>query len=156
MLRVQQLVDERVDAVLRLVAVHPDLLDHHLALLIDVRVAQQRRADHVRDDVEREEVVPRDHARPEDGDLLVRGRVHRAADALDGLADVLRERSLRGPLEHDVLEEVRGAGVGLVLDPRADADVDRERHGARLRHLRHEDAEAVREGDALVIHRDER
>ena len=60
--RIQQLVDERMYAVLRLIPVHPQLFDDHLLFGLDVGVAEHRREDHVRDDVKRHTPVARRHA----------------------------------------------------------------------------------------------
>ena len=154
-LRVQELVDHRVHAVLRLIAVHPQLFDDDALFRVDILGSQHRRADEVGDDVERDAPVPSGHARPEHRDLFVRRRVHHAAAALDLHADVRRGRPFRRALEDDVLEEVTGPGVRTRLHARARADEDGERCRAGLGHLGDEDANAVREDAFLVIHREE-
>ena len=153
--RIEELVDERVHAVLRLVAVHPQLLDDDAPLGLYVVRAQHRRADHVRDHVEGDEVVARGDARPEHRDLFVSRGVHESPAALDLLADVRGRRTLCGPLEDHVLEEVARPGVELALDTRAHPDVDGDRDRSRLGHLRHENAQSVRHCDSPVLHRGE-
>ena len=116
MLRIEQLVEERVHAVLRLIAIHAELLDDHASLRFDVGRAQHRCADHVRHHVERDEIVACRHARPENRDLFIGGGVHHPPAALDLLTDVGGGRSLRRPLEDHVLEEMARACVALALD----------------------------------------
>ena len=151
--RVEQLVDERVHPVLRLVAIHAELLDDHAALRLHVGGTQRGSADHVGDHVERDEIVSRDHARPEHGDLFVGRRVDHTASTFDLLADVGRGRPLRRSLEDHVLEEVARAGFHLRLHARAHAHVDGHRHRPCLGHLRDEYPQAVRKSDAAVVHR---
>ena len=115
MVRVEKLVNERVHPVLRLVAVHPDLLDDDVAFRLHVGVSKERRTDQIGDDVERKEVVPGGDEGREDRRLFIGRCVHRAAHALDLLADLGGARPVRGPLEDHVFEEVAGARVDLRL-----------------------------------------
>ena len=85
-----------------------------------------------------------------DGVLAVGSRVEDAADAIDGLGDLLRRRALRRALEAQVLDEVRDAGLALGLVARAGADVDAHRDRARVRHRRGDHAQAVIEGALRV------
>src|SRR6185503_229076 len=127
--RVEELVEDRVHAVLRLVAVHTELFDDDALLHLDVARPQHRRADEVGDDVESDLPVTRVNARPEDRDLVVGGRVHDAARALDALADLGGRRTLRRPLDDDVLEEMASAGVRARLETRSSADEPGDRRG---------------------------
>ena len=154
--RIEQLVEQRMHAVLRLIAIHSELLDDHASLRFDVRGAQHRCSDHVRHHVERDQIVACWHARPEDSDLLIGGGVHHSPTALDLLADVRGRRPLPRPLEHHVFEEMARARVALALDARSDPHVDGHRDRSCLGHLRDEDTHAVRERDAAVLQRLER
>ena len=77
-----------VDLVLRLVLVHRDLLEHHLALGLEVRPrgAQQHVAQHL----ERLLEVLVEEVRVQDGRLLAGRRVHLGAEAVERLRDLLR------------------------------------------------------------------
>ena len=92
-----------VDLVLRLVLVHRDLLEHDLALGLEVgiRGAQQ----HVPHHLERAIEVLVEEVRVQDRRLLAGGRVHVGAEAVELLGDLLG-RELLGALEQHVLEEV--------------------------------------------------
>ena len=101
-----------VDEVVRRVLDHRDLLEHDLALGVDVR--ERRPEHHVRHHVERalEPVVGDpgvDHGR-----LARRRRVQLAAELVEDLRDLLR-RVARRALEEQVLDEVRDAGPRLGL-----------------------------------------
>ena len=62
--------------------------------------------------------------RPVDRQLLVGRRVHRAADTLDLLGDLLRRRATAGALEQHVLQEVRHAGDLVLFVSRAGRHVE--------------------------------
>ena len=55
------------------------------------------------------------HLGPVGGELLVRGGVHRPADALDGLGELARVSAALGALEQHVLQEMRDPGDPVVL-----------------------------------------
>ena len=100
--------EQVVHAVARVVLVHGDLFEDHAALGVDVRRADQRAGQHVADDVDGERQVGVEHPRVVAGVLLGGEGVHLAADRVDGGGDVQRA-ALRGALEEQVLEVVRGA-----------------------------------------------
>jgi hypothetical protein len=96
-----------------------DLLEHHLALAVDV--LERRREHHVHDRVERALEVPVGNPRVDDRRLARRGSVELAAH----LVEQLRDRAggvARRALEEEVLDEVRHAGARRGLVSRADAD----------------------------------
>ncbi len=94
-------------------------------------------------------VRPRDLA-PVDGQLLVGAGVEDAADALDGRADRRRRRARFRPLETDVLDEVRDAGLGVGLVARTGADEVADGDRARVRHGLGDHPQAVIQGSFLV------
>ena len=96
--------EQVVDELLRRVLDHRDLLEHHLAL--GVEVGEGRREDHVRHHVERVLEVPVGNARVDDRVLARRGRVQLAAHLVEHLGDLLRVVRARA-LEEQVLDEVR-------------------------------------------------
>ncbi len=121
-----QVVDELVGRVL----VHRDLLEHDLALRVEV--GEHRRVDHVRHHVERLVDVMVGDPDVDDG-VLARGRrVQLAAEPVEDLGDVLRGVGTR-PLEEQVLDEVRdpGLGRGLVAGPGSDPETEGNRPDAR-------------------------
>jgi len=83
-----RLLNQIVDELLRLVLVHSDLLEHNLALGIEL--GESRREDHLPHHVERRlQLVVRD-ARVDDGVLTGGGRVQLAAERVEDLGDLLR------------------------------------------------------------------
>ena len=125
-----RLRDDVVDEVLRIVVDHRDLLQHDVALRVDV--GEGRVVDHADDHVERglEPVVG--HAGVDERRLARRGGVQLPAEPVEDLRDLLRGVGAR-PLEEQVLDEVRDAGAGVGLVARAGADPEAERHGADAR-----------------------
>ena len=117
---------EVVDDVLRVVVDHRDLLEHDLALGVDVR--QRRGEHHVRHHVERHVEVIVGHARVDDRRLARRGGVELAAHRVEQLRDLHRVVAL-GALEEQVLDEVGDAGLGnrFVARARPDPEPDRRR-----------------------------
>ena len=83
---------------------------------------------------------------PVDCELLLGDRVHIAARALDGRADLLGGGPAMGPLEHQVLGKVRDPRLLRGLVPGADAHEDADANRAGVGHLAGEDAEAVAQG----------
>ena len=123
---------EVVDEVLRVIVDHRDLLEHDLALAVDV--VEGRCEHHVRHRVERALHVRVGHARVDDG-RLARGRgVQLAAHRVEELGDLLRAVPLRA-LEEQVLDEVRDPGPRpwLVARPGADPESQRDRPHAAQR-----------------------
>ena len=91
------------DPVLRIVLVHRDLLEHDLALGLEL--AEARAPDHVGHHVERALEVPVEHAGVQGGGLLVGPRVHLSPHRVEDLVDLLRAVALGAPEQH-VLEQV--------------------------------------------------
>ena len=116
-----------------LVGVHEDLVQDHLALGLDV-VGTQRRVRHDgAEDVEPEGEVLGEQADVERRVLLGGEGVHVTADLVDRLGDVGRAPRRRA-LEQQVLEEVRRAGVGVVLVARPGTHPHPDRHRADVGH----------------------
>ncbi len=92
-----------VDELLRLVLVHRDLLEHDLALRVDL--GERRREDHVAHDVDRRLQVMVGDARVDDGVLARGGGVQLAAKPVEDLGDLLRRVRVCA-LEEQVLDEV--------------------------------------------------
>ena len=135
------------DDVLRVVLVHRDLLEHDLALGVDV--AEGGPPDHVGHDVERHRQVLVEHPRVDGGALLVRAGVELGAHAVEQLVDLGRPVARRAAEQH-VLEEVREAGLGLRLPPRACAHEEPEGRGPHGRHdLRDDPQPRVELGQAV-------
>ena len=125
-----RLAHQVVDELVRRVLVHRDLLEHDLAL--GVELGEERRVDHVAHHVERllEVVVGDAHV---DDRVLARGRrVQLAAERVEDLGDVLRGVRV-GALEEQVLEEVRDPRLRRRLVARAGADPEAERNRAHAR-----------------------
>ena len=142
--------DQVVDELLRRVLVHRDLLEHDVAL--GVEVVEARREDHVAHDRERGLEVVRRHARVDER-VLARGRrVQLGAEPVEDLRDLERVVAL-GALEEQVLDEVRDPGPGVRLVARAGADpvADRDRpHVVEL--LRDHPLPRVELGQLPVLH----
>ena len=120
-----------MDEVLGRVLDHRDLLEHDLAL--GVEVGERRREDHVRHHVQRFLQVPVRDAGVDDRVLARGGCVQLAAHLVEDLRDLLRVVRPRA-LEEQVLDEVRNARLRLGLVARAGADPEAERHRADARH----------------------
>ena len=129
------------DLVLRVVLVHGDLLEHDLALLLELALVEARAPDHVGHRVERLGQMDVEHAGVQRGRLLAGARVELGAHRVEELVDLQRAVALRAPEEH-VLDEVRQAGVGRVLGGRARADPEAERHGSHGVHVLRDDPDA--------------
>ena len=93
-----------VDLVRGLVLVHRDLLDHDLALGVDVRIGRPQH--HVLEHVERALEVLVEEARVDRGRLLARAGVDLGPHPVEDLVDLERGEAV-GALEQQVLEEVR-------------------------------------------------
>ena len=131
--------EEVVDAVLRLVLVHRDLLQHDLALGVDLGIG--RGEQHLGQQVEDLLGVLVEGAGVQVGRLLAGGRVDRGAEPVEALGDLDR-REARGPLEEQVLEEVGDPGLGRGLVARAGAHPEPERHGPHRGNLLGDDPDA--------------
>ena len=137
-----------VNQVVRGVLHHRDLLEHDLALGVDVH--ERRTEDHVRHDVDRSfQAIVRDPC-VDDGRLPRGGGVQLAAELVEDLGDLLR-RVVRRALEQQVLDEVRHAAARLRLVARARSDPEAERDRANAGHALGDDAFARRELGQLVL-----
>ena len=146
-----RLRDDVVDEVLRVVVDHRDLLEHDLALGVDV--GEGRVVDHPRHHVERRlEAVVRDPG-VDERRLARRGGVQLAAEAVEDLRDLLRRVCARA-LEEQVLDEVGDPGARIRLVARAGADPEAERDRADVRDVLGDDAFAGRKRREVVrLHR---
>ena len=125
-----RLREEIVDELLRRVLVHRDLLEHDLALLVDLR--ERGREDHVGHDLERRLDMAIGDAGEDDGVLARRRGVELGAHRVERLGDRLRVEAARA-LEEEVLDEVRDARTVVALVARADIDPEPERDGTHAR-----------------------
>ena len=136
------------DRVLRIVLVHRDLLEHDLALGVDV--AERRSPHHVGHHVERRRQVLVEHPRVDRGALLVGAGVELGAHAVEQLVD-LRRRVAVGAAEQQVLEEVREAGLGHRLTARAGGHEEAQGRGPHGGHgLRDDPQPRVELRDAMA------
>ena len=119
--------EDVVDSVLRLVLVHRDLLQHHLALGVDFGIC--RRQHHLRQQIEDLVGVLVEEARVQVRRLLAGGGVDRGAEPVEALGDLDRRVAL-GPLEQQVLEEMRDPGLSRGLVPGAGPNPEPERYRA--------------------------
>ena len=90
-----------------------------------------------------------------DGVFAVGAAVEDAADAVDGLGDLLGGRVFCRAFEEKMLDEMGYAGLALAFVAGAGADVEGDGDGVGRGHGGGEDAEAVGEDGALVegLHR---
>ena len=114
-----RLCDQVVDELLWRVVVHRDLLEHDVAL--GVELGKRRGEHHVAHHIHRgREVVIRDPR--VDQRVLARGcGVQLAAETVEDLGDLQRAEALAA-LEQEVLDEVRDTGLAARLVARAGAD----------------------------------
>ncbi len=131
--------EDVVDAILRLVLVHRDLLEHDLALGVDFRVG--RRQQHLGQQVEDLLGVLVEEAGVQVGGLLAGRGIDRGAEAVELLGDLDR-RVTRRALEEQVLEEMRDPGLGRGLVAGAGAHPEPERHGSHRGNLLGDDPDA--------------
>ena len=145
-----RLGDQVVDELLRLVLVHRDLLEHDLALGVDL--GEERRVDHVGHDVDRLVEVVVGDPRIDDRVLARGGGVQLAAHRVEDLGDLLRGVALRA-LEEQVLDEVRDAGALVPLVPRPGADPEPERDRPDVRQSLGDDPLArIELGEHVLLH----
>jgi hypothetical protein len=139
-----------VDVILRLVLVHRDLLEHDLALGVDI--GPRRRKDHVAHHVDRGLEMVVGHAREDDGVLPRRRRVQLAAQPIEDLGDLLRRVALRA-FEQEMLDEVGNACTLATLVTRACIDPVAERNRADVRQPLADDPLArVQLGKDVLLH----
>src|SRR3954453_11646543 len=140
-----------VHAVLWLVLVHRDLLEHHPALGVDLVDGQRRIDQHLGQESKRLVGVLVEEPRVQVRRFLAGRGVRGGPHAVEELGDLDRRMALRA-LEQQVLEEVRHARLGGRLVTRARAHPHAERDRAHGGHLLRDDPNAVgglRQADAL-------
>ena len=120
------------DRVLRVVLVHRDLLEHDLALGVDV--AERGPPDHVGHHVEGARQVLVEHPRVDRRGLLVGAGVELGAHAVEQLVDLRRGEAV-GAAEQQVLEEVREPGLVGRLAARAGGDEEAQGRGPDGAHV---------------------
>ena len=141
---------EIVDDVLRVVLDHRDLLEHDLALGVDV--GERRREDHVGHHVEGDVDVVVGDARVDDRRLTRGGRVQLAAHRVEQLGDLDGAVALRA-LEQQVLDEVRDTRARGRLVARAGADPEADRGRADAVDVLGDDALPARQRrQSVLIH----
>ena len=146
--RLAEYVEHRV---LRVVLVHGDLLEHDLALGIDVD--ERRPPHHVGDHVERARQVFVQHPRVDGRGLLVGPGVELRAQPSNSRSISDGRVAVRA-LEQQVLEEVRQARPLDRLAARAGMDVEAQRRRAHAVHALGDDAQAGRQlGEAMLGHK---
>ena len=142
----EQIVNELLGRVL----VHRDLLEHDVAL--GVEVGECRREHHVGHQVERGLHLCIRDARVDHRVLARGGGVQFPAETVEDLGDLLCGVGARA-LEEEVLDEVRRAGLGVRLVPRAGADPEADRDGANTRNpLRDDPLARVELGEDVFLH----
>ncbi len=124
--------EDVVDAVLRLVLVHRDLLQHDVALGVDFGIG--RRQQHLRQEVEDLLGVLVEEAGVQVGGLLAGGGVDRGTQPVQLLGNLDR-REAGGSLEQQVLEEMRDPSLRRGLVARTGAHPEPERDGSHRGNL---------------------
>ena len=104
--------DQVVDELLRRVLVHRDLLEHDLALGLEL--GERRREDHVTHHVDRRHEVVVGNAGVDERVLARGGCVQLTAETVEDLRD-LECAVAAGPLEEQMLDEVRDARLRRLL-----------------------------------------
>ena len=102
------------EGVLGIVVAHRDLLEHDVALDLDVLGGAPAPQHHVGDQVDRQLEVGVQHVRVVAGVLAGGERVQFTADGVDRLGD-LHRRTRRRRLEQQMFEEVGGAGHAVTF-----------------------------------------
>src|SRR5207248_2640647 len=126
-------------SVLGIVFVHRDLLEHDLAL--GLQLPETGLKDHVGHDLEGALEMAVEHARVQGRRLLVGPRVDLRAHRVEDLVYLLRAEALGTAKEH-VLEQVCDAGLVLGLGGRAGRDPESQRGRAHPRDALANDAGA--------------
>ena len=137
-----------VDEIVRRVLDHRDLLEHDLALRVEL--VERRPVHHVRHDVERGLQPVVGDARVDDGRLPRRRGVQLSAELVEDLGDLLGGVARRA-LEQQVLDEVGDARARVRLVPRACSDPEPECDRADSRNVLGDDALARGELGQLVL-----
>jgi hypothetical protein len=130
---VDRLGEHVVDSILGLVLVHRDLLQHHVALGVDLVSGQRRAGEHLGEEPECLLRVLVEEAGVQVRGLLAGRRVRGGAHAIEQLRDLDRGVALRA-LEKQVLEEVRDARLLGALVARARPHPEPQRHRAHRGH----------------------
>ena len=139
---VHGLREDVVNAILRLVLVHRDLLEHDLPLGVDLVLGQRRPEQHLGEEPEGILGVLVEEPGVKMGGLLAGGRVRGGAHAVEELRDLDRRVTLRA-LEQQVLEEVGDPGLLGCLVAGASADPEPEGDRAHRGHLLGDHLEAT-------------
>ncbi len=132
--------EQVVHELLRRVLVHRDLLEHDLALLVDL--GKRRREDHVGHDLESRLDVMVGNACVDDGVLAGGRRVELGTHGVERLRDLLRVEAARA-LEQEVLDEMRDACALCALVTGADVDPEPQRNRANAGDSLRDDALAA-------------
>ena len=139
-----------MDEILRGVLVHRDLLEHDLALLVDL--GEHGSEDHVGHHLEGRLDVAVGDAGVDDGVLARRRGVELGAHRVERLGDLLRVVRARS-LEQEVLDEMRHPGAVGTLVARPGADPEPERDGTDARHVLRDHALAgIELGEDVLLH----
>jgi hypothetical protein len=141
--RPDQLGERVVHRVAGVVVMHGDLLEDHAALVVDLTGREDRRGDHVADDVDGDRQIGVEHPRVVAGVLLRGEGVELAADLVERGGDRHRVAS-PGALEQQVLEVVRSTRQRGALVARADTDPQPEGDRAHAGNRLADDADAAR------------
>ena len=120
--------EDLVDQIVGRVLDHLDLFEDHLLLALDVFFGEERIADQIGEDVDRERQMLVENLEVIAGVFLRRERIDLAADRIDLLRDFFGAPS-RSALEEHVLDEVRDAGMfgGFVTRSARQPDADGDR-----------------------------
>jgi hypothetical protein len=145
-------VDQFADDLIGDVVNAPNFLSDDFALFLDIIGAEERAAQHVRDDIEADLDGVIGDSDGIGGRLAAGARVDVAANPLDLLGDDAGVRAALRPLEEHMLDEVRDARLLIHLVARADAIIEMQSRGAHMHHAARDDAHAVREG-RFPVHR---
>ncbi|MNE14672.1 hypothetical protein D3C80_1075600 [compost metagenome] len=122
-----------------------DLLGHDVLLADDLDGIERGTEDQIRHHLHGQGQRAVQGADLKAGALIAGGGVDRAALGLDALDDVARPH-VPSALEHQMLQQVRPAGAGLVLHPRPAAHGDGQGEGPKTGHGVADDADAVGQG----------
>ena len=127
MVRPADLFEQAVHVLLRTVLVHPQLFEHHQALLLQLPGVEQWLEQHVTQHVDGQLGLGLGDAGPVHRQLLVRGGVQYTPHALDGLGDFFGAAVAGRALEEHMFEEMADPRLALRLVAGADLEHDRHR-----------------------------
>ena len=136
--RPDDLLQEIEGVILRLILVHLQLFEDHQPLMLDVVDGELGVRHDVGKNIEAELKMLSGDSCPIRSELLVGRGVDEPAHTFDCVSNLLRGRPAARALEEEVLDEMRGAGQALVLQPRAAAEHEDEAGGQALRHRSHD------------------